>query len=269
MPYKCAKAICATFCYSFAAALIPLFGPEFPSQCTPPHSTHFSSMTINRALIREAAENTRPSRQGSVPQQGAGPGLPPQDEYRPRADAMGRIHRLMSPSPLGRGGLEVTQSNVDKVPETNDMSRPNDQGPCLPSVSQVGSSADLSLARDGYCICRPVERLETTSLRRLRQISSTPHSCESSTRRNKRPRLNDQFPRGDEAPKSGQSTRTELPQGRLSKETDCQEQEARIRSSCDYYAAETLVTMGRQFGSSELCNPASAHRGACRRRRSI
>lgn len=36
MPYRCAKAVCATFCYHIAGALIPLFGESFPSECIPP-----------------------------------------------------------------------------------------------------------------------------------------------------------------------------------------------------------------------------------------
>ncbi len=36
MPYLCARAVCATFCSHIAPALIPIFGPHFPSMCTPP-----------------------------------------------------------------------------------------------------------------------------------------------------------------------------------------------------------------------------------------
>lgn len=54
MPYKCAKAVCATFCYEIAGALIPIFGPSFPSQCIPPGSPDFQRMIIDPRIIYEA-----------------------------------------------------------------------------------------------------------------------------------------------------------------------------------------------------------------------
>ncbi|KAI5463272.1 hypothetical protein BGZ63DRAFT_188190 [Mariannaea sp. PMI_226] len=54
MPYKCAKAVCATFCYHIAGALIPLFGPDFPSECVPPESPEFGRMVIDPQLVIEA-----------------------------------------------------------------------------------------------------------------------------------------------------------------------------------------------------------------------
>ncbi|KAG5984325.1 hypothetical protein E4U55_005210 [Claviceps digitariae] len=54
MPYHCAKALCATFCHEISGALIPIFGPEFPSQCTSPASPRFGDMIISQQLIAEA-----------------------------------------------------------------------------------------------------------------------------------------------------------------------------------------------------------------------
>lgn len=51
MPYQCAKAVCATFCYHIAGALIPLFGPDFPSQCIPPEAPEHGRMIIDPAII--------------------------------------------------------------------------------------------------------------------------------------------------------------------------------------------------------------------------
>ncbi|KAL2111428.1 hypothetical protein VUR80DRAFT_10093 [Thermomyces stellatus] len=63
MPYNCAKAVCATFCYKIAGALIPIFGPSFPSICAPPDSPEYGRMTINPSIIasatREAELNRR------------------------------------------------------------------------------------------------------------------------------------------------------------------------------------------------------------------
>ncbi|KAG4429637.1 hypothetical protein IFR05_014883 [Cadophora sp. M221] len=54
MPYSCARAVCAKFCAPIAGALIPIFGPNFPSQCVPPESPEFGQMTIDAQIIREA-----------------------------------------------------------------------------------------------------------------------------------------------------------------------------------------------------------------------
>lgn len=54
MPYQCARAICATFCARIAGALIPIFGPSFPSQCTLVESPDFDRMVIDPQIIHEA-----------------------------------------------------------------------------------------------------------------------------------------------------------------------------------------------------------------------
>ncbi|KAM3462746.1 hypothetical protein MY5147_009777 [Beauveria neobassiana] len=59
MPYKCARAICATFCWPIAPALIPLFGPTFPSECRAPGSPGYRDMTIDPRIIDEAAREAR------------------------------------------------------------------------------------------------------------------------------------------------------------------------------------------------------------------
>ncbi|KAI1881462.1 hypothetical protein JX265_000288 [Neoarthrinium moseri] len=51
MPFQCAKAVCATFCHHIAGALIPLFGPEFPSQCIPPEAPEHGRMIIDPATV--------------------------------------------------------------------------------------------------------------------------------------------------------------------------------------------------------------------------
>ncbi|KAI5866664.1 hypothetical protein GGS23DRAFT_615213 [Durotheca rogersii] len=62
MPYQCAKAVCATFCHNIAGALIPIFGPDFPSLCTHSDAPEYSRMIIDRAIVVQAtreAENFR------------------------------------------------------------------------------------------------------------------------------------------------------------------------------------------------------------------
>ena len=55
MPFECAKAVCATFCQRIAGALIPIFGPDFPSLCTPADTPEYSRMVIDPAIVQHAA----------------------------------------------------------------------------------------------------------------------------------------------------------------------------------------------------------------------
>ncbi|KAL7950117.1 hypothetical protein V8C42DRAFT_361142 [Trichoderma barbatum] len=64
MPYPCARAVCATFCAGIAGALIPLFGPSFPSQCTPSDSPYYNGMVISQRIIIEATEDVARFRHG-------------------------------------------------------------------------------------------------------------------------------------------------------------------------------------------------------------
>ncbi|KAH0496837.1 hypothetical protein TgHK011_004181 [Trichoderma gracile] len=64
MPYSCARAVCATFCAGIAGALIPLFGPTFPSQCTPSDSPYYNEMVIDPQIIRQAIEDVERCRYG-------------------------------------------------------------------------------------------------------------------------------------------------------------------------------------------------------------
>lgn len=62
MPYSCAKAVCSTFCYKIASALIPIFGPSFPSICTRPDSPDYGRMVIDPSIIRDAAREAEANR---------------------------------------------------------------------------------------------------------------------------------------------------------------------------------------------------------------
>ncbi|KAL7899442.1 hypothetical protein HDV63DRAFT_416884 [Trichoderma sp. SZMC 28014] len=65
MPYHCARAVCATFCHKIAGALIPIFGPSFPSDCLPSPliSTHCRGMVISQQIILKATEEAKKYRQ--------------------------------------------------------------------------------------------------------------------------------------------------------------------------------------------------------------
>ncbi|KAJ4385504.1 hypothetical protein N0V93_009932 [Gnomoniopsis smithogilvyi] len=54
MPFNCAKAVCATFCAPIAGALIPIFGPDFPSQCTSADAPEHGRMQIDQMIVVES-----------------------------------------------------------------------------------------------------------------------------------------------------------------------------------------------------------------------
>lgn len=51
MPYQCARAVCGTFCHNISGALIPIFGPDFPSLCTPVDAPEYGRMVIDQAIV--------------------------------------------------------------------------------------------------------------------------------------------------------------------------------------------------------------------------
>lgn len=63
MPYVCARAVCATFCYHIAGALIPIFGPTFPSECISPEMPEFGRMVIDPRLVADATVEADIARQ--------------------------------------------------------------------------------------------------------------------------------------------------------------------------------------------------------------
>lgn len=54
MPFNCAKAMCAKFCYDISGALIPIFGPQFPAECVPKSSPEFGRFCIDPEIVEEA-----------------------------------------------------------------------------------------------------------------------------------------------------------------------------------------------------------------------
>ncbi|KAK4197285.1 hypothetical protein QBC40DRAFT_342096 [Triangularia verruculosa] len=85
MPYSCAKAVCATFCHQIAGALIPLFGPGFPSECIPEGMPGYKHMVIDPEIIAKARIEARRSLHLPTPR--GGPLLSP------------RLSRSVSPRP--------------------------------------------------------------------------------------------------------------------------------------------------------------------------
>lgn len=65
MPYNCAFAVCATFCANIAGALIPIFGPAFPSECVPANSPLCGRMVIDQSIIIRSTEDALAFRIGA------------------------------------------------------------------------------------------------------------------------------------------------------------------------------------------------------------
>lgn len=52
MPYGCARAVCATFCWEIRWALTPIFGLSFLKDCLPPNHPSYYSFKISHEVIR-------------------------------------------------------------------------------------------------------------------------------------------------------------------------------------------------------------------------
>jgi hypothetical protein len=59
MPFECAKAVVATFCYNVRYALTPLFGKDFLDICVHPTHPSYGSFKIDRATIERCTEETQ------------------------------------------------------------------------------------------------------------------------------------------------------------------------------------------------------------------
>lgn len=100
MPYSCALAVCTTFCFRIAAALIPIFGPDFPEKCIPPESPEYGRMIIDPAIIETATAEAELFRlRYGCPKSYPG-GYSP--EQSAKSEPYQDIQGLSSPQSLGR-----------------------------------------------------------------------------------------------------------------------------------------------------------------------
>ncbi len=104
MPYLCARAVCATFCSHIAPALIPIFGPHFPSICTPPDDPAHGSngrWAIPQELVAActAEANNFRTRYGSDKGGGSASRSPRERDFSP---AMSAARSSNTPPRLGR-----------------------------------------------------------------------------------------------------------------------------------------------------------------------
>jgi hypothetical protein len=65
MPYGCARAVCATFCWNLRWALTPIFGPSFIRDCLPPNHPGFARFTIDPDVVRSCAREAEGWRAGA------------------------------------------------------------------------------------------------------------------------------------------------------------------------------------------------------------
>lgn len=59
MPFACAKAVTATFCYSVRYALTPLFGKDFLDICLPLTDPSFGNFKIDSSIVERCALETQ------------------------------------------------------------------------------------------------------------------------------------------------------------------------------------------------------------------
>ncbi|KAI2468894.1 hypothetical protein F4781DRAFT_245023 [Annulohypoxylon bovei var. microspora] len=122
MPYYCAKAVCATFCHNIAGALIPIFGPDFPSLCTPSDAPEYSRMIIDPAIVVQAtrdAEHFRRLYTNSITSSASGGGRfrSPYDDPRQRNPHFRRpLMRKPFATPTGCDSPYATDTDSDMSP---------------------------------------------------------------------------------------------------------------------------------------------------------
>lgn len=95
MPYGCARAVCATFCWNLRWALTPIFGPSFIRDCLPPNHPGFARFTIDPDVVRACAREAEGW----------------------RADASTTHYSLMPSHPTSAPALSIPRSAPMPLPE--------------------------------------------------------------------------------------------------------------------------------------------------------
>lgn len=54
VPFQCARALCATFCWEIRWVLTPVFGPSFVTECLPPEHQNYRRWKIDNNIVRRA-----------------------------------------------------------------------------------------------------------------------------------------------------------------------------------------------------------------------
>lgn len=147
MPFHCALAVCATFCAEIAGALIPIFGPDFPTQCVPPEAPEWRRMTIDPAIVvhaTEEAEKYRIHYSMQSPKSSRGSYSPQQRVYEP--------------------SLSMRSTPSNSLERRLRLKRPfgGDSPYGTPTDTDVDGNASETSSGDGY-YCSPVTPVSVNS----------------------------------------------------------------------------------------------------------
>ncbi|KAI0863688.1 hypothetical protein F4860DRAFT_501683 [Xylaria cubensis] len=127
MPYQCAKAVCATFCYNISGAMIPIFGPDFPTLCTQVDAPEYSRMIIDPAIIirstreaeyyRHVYSNTASGNRNDSPKRSRRVFRNPYDESRHQSQY--RIQKTCISTPGSENSPYTTDTDGETSPVTD------------------------------------------------------------------------------------------------------------------------------------------------------
>lgn len=110
MPYNCAFAVCTTFCARIAPALIPIFGPSFPSHCVDPEAPEHGRMIIDPALVQAATDQAEKYR---IQYSSITPRSTPRESYSP-AQSLSSHNSLSSHLPSSAMRTRYTPPSLDR-----------------------------------------------------------------------------------------------------------------------------------------------------------
>ncbi|TVY84812.1 hypothetical protein LSUE1_G000833 [Lachnellula suecica] len=146
MPFSCALAVCTTFCAHIAGALIPIFGPTFPSLCVPQEAPEHGRWSIEPSIVVEATAeaesyrahysgfSTKPSRESYSPQRRM---AEPLDMRTTPPNSLGRRLRLKRTF----GGDSPYGTPTDTDLETNGSETSSADGYFCSPVTPVSASS--------------------------------------------------------------------------------------------------------------------------------
>jgi hypothetical protein len=147
IPFSCARALCATFCWEIRWVLTPVFGPSFVTECLPPDHQNYRRWKIDSNIVRRAelqAEDWRAqaSRSGTPASQANSPYAAPYiPMYQPPTSAPtsnpGQARRperekpvFMKDSPFSPGAGKINRGRtVDLVTDDSDVSPKSSPAP--------------------------------------------------------------------------------------------------------------------------------------------
>lgn len=140
MPYGCARAVCATFCWRIRWALTPIFGPSFLRDCISEGHPNYCSFKIDPEVLRVAERETegwnKESKRvrGHMPLNGLGPAKPSAVTSAPHALVAPSAKVLRPRRPKIQTALDSPISSEDDHSTATTASRRNRFGDS-PSVS--------------------------------------------------------------------------------------------------------------------------------------